>query len=63
LGLQQSDDLGVGPGAAVQKTLAFVATFGAQAAQFGFGLDAFGGDGDAKADTEADESGKWLSLA
>src|SRR5215468_11122081 len=44
----------MGPGAAEQKTLAFVAAFSAQAAQFGSGLDAFGSDGDAQALAEAD---------
>src|SRR5882757_10701936 len=55
LGPQQADDLGVRPGAAEQKALALVAAFGAQAAQFGFGLDALGGDGDAEPDAEADD--------
>ena len=32
-----------------------MAAFGAQAAQFRFGLDAFGGDGDAKAFAETDD--------
>src|SRR5882672_5054299 len=54
LRLQQSDDLGVGPRAAEQKALALVATLGAKAAQLGFGLDAFGGDGHTEADAEAD---------
>src|SRR5215470_2440058 len=55
LRLQQRHDLGMGPGAAEQKALAFVTAFGAQAAQFGSGLDAFGGDDDAKALAEADD--------
>ncbi len=55
LGFQQADDLGVGTGLAEQKALALVAAFGAQAAQLGFGLDAFGGDGDAEALAEADD--------
>src|SRR6202790_1717444 len=52
---QQSDDLGVGPRAAEQKTLSLVTAFGAQAAQLGFGLDAFGGDDDAKPDAKRDD--------
>jgi hypothetical protein len=55
LRLQQADDLGMRPRAAEQKALALVAAFGAQAAQFGFGLDAFGGDGDAETLAEADD--------
>src|SRR5580693_1422711 len=55
LGFQQSDDLGVGPRPAEQKALPLVAALGAQAAQLGFGLDAFGGNGDAEADAEADD--------
>ena len=55
MGAKQPDDLGVGAGAAEQKTLPLVAALGAQAAQFGFGLDAFGGDGDAEALAEADD--------
>jgi hypothetical protein len=45
----------MGPGAAEQIALALVAAFGAQAAQFGFGLDTFGRDDDAKALAEADD--------
>src|SRR6266481_4041649 len=55
LRLQQPNDLGVGPRAAEQKTLALVAPLGAQAAQLGFGLDAFGGNGHAETDAEADD--------
>src|ERR1700737_3569326 len=53
LGLQQSDDLGVGPGAAEQEALPLVAALGAQAAQFGLGLAAFGGEGTAETLSEA----------
>jgi hypothetical protein len=42
LRLQERDDLCVGPGAAEQKALPFMTAFRAQAAQFGFGLDALG---------------------
>src|SRR3990170_2550855 len=52
---EQSDDLGVGPRAAEQKALPLVAAFGAQTAQFGFGLDAFGGNRHAETDAEADD--------
>jgi len=48
-------DLGVGPGAAEQEALAFVAALAAQAAQFGLGLDAFGGDRHAEAAAERDD--------
>ena len=54
LRLQQSDDLGIGPRAAEQKTLALVTTLRAQAAQLGFGLDTLGGNGDAEADAADD---------
>src|SRR5690242_17557897 len=48
LDAQQLDDFAVRPRLAEQKTLGLGAAFGAQAAQFGLGLDAFGGDGDAE---------------
>ena len=40
LRLEQADDLGVGPGTAEQIALPLMAAFGAQTAQFRFGLDA-----------------------
>src|SRR5439155_5353316 len=52
---QQADDLGVGARLAEQEALAFVAAFGPEAAQLGFGLDALGGDDDAEAFAEADD--------
>src|SRR5882757_7722776 len=55
LRLQQACDLGIGPRAAEQETLALVAAFAAQAAQFGFGLDTFGRDGDAETHAQADD--------
>ena len=52
---QQADDVGIGPRPAEQKTLTLMATLVAQAAQFGFGLDAFRRDRDAEALAEADD--------
>src|SRR3712207_9570679 len=42
-------------GLAEQETLAFVAAFVAQAAELGFGLDAFRSDADAEAAAEIDD--------
>src|SRR5207244_13247092 len=55
LGPQERNDFGLRAGAAEQKALALLAAFGAQAAQLGFGFDAFGGDGDAEPLAEADD--------
>src|SRR4029079_19540160 len=55
LRLQQAHDLRIRPRAAEQKALPFVASFLAQAAYFGLGLDAFGRDGDAEALAETDD--------
>ena len=52
---EQADDLDIRAGLAEQEALAFVAAFRPEAAQLGLGLDAFGGDGDAKALAEADD--------
>src|SRR6185312_11097015 len=53
LRLQQLHDLGIGARTAEQKALAFMATFGAQAAHLRLGLHAFRGDGNAEALAEA----------
>src|SRR6202171_78194 len=55
LRFQKSDDLGVGPRSAEQKSLSLMTALRAQAAQLSLGLDAFGGDRHAEAYAEADD--------
>ena len=52
---QEIGDFGIGPRLAEQEALSLMAALRAQAAQLGFGLDAFGGDRDAEAHAEADD--------
>src|SRR5690349_10274349 len=53
--MQERNDLSIWPRPAEQIALPLMAAFGAKAAEFGLGLDALGGDGDAEALAEADD--------